>query len=131
VNGNEMCIPRSRTATNVAVVVLVYTVSMLWRKTWQNGSSVFALLWLPKSTRSSFLNQKWHVHYTHSLMYKEFYQIIHSKRLLFKSTVCKVGTCEASRFDSNSNRPSDSIRKGLAHSKIFESNRPCLLFCSS
>ena len=38
-----------------------------------------------------------------------------------------LGTCEASRFDSNSNRPSNSIRKGLAYSKIFKSNWPCLL----
>ena len=36
--------------------------------------------------------------------------------------VQKLGTCEAPRFDSNSNpnRPSDSIRKGLADSKIFD-----------
>jgi len=42
----------------------------------------------------------------------------------------ELGTCEASRF--NSNRPSDSIRKGLANSKIskiFESNWLCLLLC--
>jgi len=43
----------------------------------------------------------------------------------------KIGTCEASRFDSNSNRPSDSISKQLANSKIFKPNQPCLLLCSS
>jgi len=40
-----------------------------------------------------------------------------------------LGTCEASRSDLN--RPSDSFRKGLADSTIFESNQPCLLLCSS
>jgi len=41
--------------------------------------------------------------------------------MLFMSVLllCYPGTCEASSFDS--------IRKGLADSKIFESNRPCLL----
>jgi len=46
----------------------------------------------------------------------------------------KVGTCEALRFYSNSNRPSDRFdSKVTADSKIFESNRPCicLLLCSS
>jgi len=32
----------------------------------------------------------------------------------------KLGTCEALKFDLNSNRPSDSIQKGLADSNILD-----------
>jgi len=48
-----------------------------------------------------------------------------------KKWIGSVGTCEASRFDSNSNRPFrfDSIWKWWADSKIFESAVPA--HCSS